>query len=217
MEGLLASLWLIIYGIVGALSVYFTQKYLSDEVQISSREYVIAIAVFLGLGFIVGHFSSFSFILSTVLCWLLVIAYVDVKIHSIYHWMLGIASGINIAAGLILKNAFSDLILGAIVGIAIYGLIYGGAYLYYKREAFGFGDVLLMGSLGLFFGLQKTAMIAILSFYIALIGIVILALIGKKLNRSIEIAFAPYMILSAITVALFDRQIIELYRSIFMI
>ena len=210
-------LWTLLYSGLAIVMLVFTKLTLREEINVSNKEFVCVLIVFGILGGILSYFSNSSVVLCIIFAWLLVIGYIDIKIHSIYHWTLIIACILHLGCNFLYQNQIINGLLGGLIGLSIYGIIYGGAYLYYKREAFGFGDVLLMGSLGLFFGLQKTVMIAMLSFYIALIGIVILALIGKKLKRAIEIAFAPYMILSAIVVALFEHQIIELYRSIFMI
>jgi len=210
-------IWTLLYSGLAIVMLKIAKLTLHEEIYISAKEFVWVVITFGVFGLVLGYFSNFSIVLSMIFAWLLVIGYIDLKIHSIYHWTLIIACILHLGGNLLYQNQIVNGLLGGLIGLIIYGVIYGGAYLYYKREAFGFGDVLLMGSLGLFFGLQKTVMIAMLSFYIALIGIVIIALVGKKMKRSIEIAFAPYMILSAMAVALFEHQIIELYRSIFMI
>ena len=58
----------------------------------------------------------------------------------------------------------------------------------------GFGDVKLMGALGLFFGLSNTIVITLLSFLIgAILSIILLATKIKKMDEYIP--FGPFIVL----------------------
>ena len=99
-------------------------------------------------------------------------------------------------SGLTSMNLFIDSILGLVAGGGIFLLItlIGGAIA--GKEAMGFGDVKLMGALGLFFGLTTTIMIAVISFLLGAIISVIL-LITKKKKSNEYIPFGPFIVIAA--------------------
>lgn len=207
----------IIYLIFVTASVLITNKHIEETYKIERWDrriiYLLSIMVFLAVEsfYMKSKFISFAFF------WLCVIAFLDHKSHFIYHWMLLISVIINTIVAITNNFGIITIVLSFLIGFISYLVIYGLALLFYKREAFGFGDVLLMGSLGLLLGVRGTLIASILTFYLAIAVIIILFVTKKKIDKKTEIAFAPFMILSALLVALFEHQIIELYRSIFMI
>ena len=74
-------------------------------------------------------------------------------------------------------------------------IIATGGSAVYGKEAMGFGDVKLMGALGLFFGLSNIVIITLLSFLIgAVLSIVLLA---TKIKKSDEyIPFGPFIVIA---------------------
>ncbi len=115
-----------------------------------------------------------------------------------------------------MKAEILTRVYGLIFGFGFYFAIYYIAKLIYKKEAFGFGDVMLMGALGIFMGFRDTALTSILSFYIALVVIVIMKIFGKKLEFKQEIPFGPYICISAFVVSLYGDEIVRLYMNLFM-
>lgn len=79
------------------------------------------------------------------------IAVIDWREHSIYDKDIALTTvliaGYNIYAGNIL-----DTLLGGLLGLVTGAIIFLAARWYFKHEAFGQGDVLLLVTLGLFFG-----------------------------------------------------------------
>ena len=109
--------------------------------------------------------------------------------------------GLAFIAGMSSASIFIDKILGMFAGAGVFLLItlIGGAIA--GKEAMGFGDVKLMGALGLIFGLINTIMITVLSFLLgAIISIVLLATKRKKTNEYIP--FGPFIILATFCVIL---------------
>ena len=98
-------------------------------------------------------------------------------------------------------------------GFGVYLAIYLLAKFFYKKEAFGFGDVELMGSIGLILGLRGGIEVLFLSFYIAVLGIVTLKILGKAFGRRTEMPFGPYMCIAAFIVTLFEQPIFDLYSK----
>lgn len=94
---------------------------------------------------------------------------------------------------------FTNNILGMFVGGGIFLLItlIGGAIA--GKEAMGFGDVKLMGALGLFFGWINIIIISVLSFLLAaVISIGILIFRKKKVDEYIP--FGPFIVASSFIV-----------------
>lgn len=88
-----------------------------------------------------------------------------------------------------------NMILGMIVGGGIFLLITLIGGLIYGKEAMGFGDVKLMGALGLFFGVSNIVIISVVSF---LVGAVLsIGLLVTKVKKTEEyIPFGPFIVLS---------------------
>ena len=90
-----------------------------------------------------------------------------------------------------------NMVLGMIVGGGIFLLItlIGGAI--YGKEAMGFGDVKLMGALGLYFGWVYIIMISVMAFlFAAIVSIGILIFKRKKVDEYIP--FGPFIVTSSI-------------------
>lgn len=93
-------------------------------------------------------------------------------------------------------NIAKDLLFGMLVGGGIFLIItlVGGAIA--GKEAMGFGDVKLMGALGLYFGVFDITIISVLSFLIgAIISIIII--IAKKNRKDGYIPFGPFIVLAS--------------------
>lgn len=99
-------------------------------------------------------------------------------------------------------NSAFEMLLGGIVGSAIFLIITLLGGLIFGKESMGFGDVKLIGAIGLFFGWRCIIAIAILSFFIGAIYslILIITLKIKKKEKVEYIAFGPFIVLAAIIV-----------------
>ena len=88
-----------------------------------------------------------------------------------------------------------NMILGMLVGGGIFLIITLVGGLIYGKEAMGLGDVKFMGALGLFFGLERIVVIALVSFLIgAILSIILLATKIKKTDEYIP--FGPFIVIS---------------------
>ena len=88
-----------------------------------------------------------------------------------------------------------DMLLGMLVGGGIFLVITLIGGLIYGKEAMGFGDVKLMGALGLYFGVSNILLISVMSFLIgAILGIIFII---SKIKKSDEyIPFGPFIVIS---------------------
>lgn len=92
-------------------------------------------------------------------------------------------------------SVFIDNLLGMIVGGGIFLLITLIGGLIAGKEAMGFGDVKLMGALGLIIGWQKIIIVSVLAFLLAAI-VSIVILLSKKKKANEYIPFGPFIVLS---------------------
>lgn len=94
-------------------------------------------------------------------------------------------------------NIFINNILGMLVGGGIFLLITLVGGLLAGKEAMGFGDVKLMGALGLFFGWVNMIIISVMAFlFAAIISIIILISRRKKINEYIP--FGPFIVVASV-------------------
>ncbi|MEG1363706.1 MAG: A24 family peptidase [Clostridia bacterium] len=88
-----------------------------------------------------------------------------------------------------------NMILGMFVGAGIFLLITLIGGLIYGKEAMGFGDVKIMGALGLFFGLSNIIVVTLMAFLIgAILSIILLITKIKKSNEYIP--FGPFIVIA---------------------
>ena len=106
-------------------------------------------------------------------------------------------------------SVFTDRLLGMIAGGGIFLIITLIGGLIAGKEAMGFGDVKLMGALGITFGLTNTIMIAVISFLLgAIISVVLLATKKKKSNEYIP--FGPFIVLATFLIMFVPHYIMLL-------
>ena len=90
-----------------------------------------------------------------------------------------------------------NMLLGMLAGGGIFLLITVIGGIFYGKEAMGFGDVKLMGALGLFFGWMNIIMVAVMAFLLAAV-ISIIILVSRKKKADEYIPFGPFIVISAI-------------------
>lgn len=101
-----------------------------------------------------------------------------------------------------------NMLLGMLVGGGIFLIITLLGGLIYGKEAMGFGDVKLMGALGLYFGLSNIVVITLLSFLIgAVLSIILLVTKIKKMDEYIP--FGPFIVMGAFTSIFVPFEIVK--------
>lgn len=115
-------------------------------------------------------------------------------------WEVGLV--FSFLRGLNNLNVAIEMWLGMIVGAGIFLLLTFLGNLVFRKETMGFGDVKLMGALGLFFGWRSIIAISILSFFIAAIYSLVLIIKNKIKNQDLEefIPFGPFIVLASFVV-----------------
>ncbi len=100
--------------------------------------------------------------------------------------------------GILNINIAIDMLLGMVVGAGIFLFITFVGGLIAGKEAMGFGDVKLMGGLGLFFGWRTIIIVSLIAFLLgAIIGIILI--IAKRKTGEEYIPFGPFIVIAAIT------------------
>ncbi len=111
---------------------------------------------------------------------------------------------INTNAGM---NIFINNMLGMIVGGGIFLIITLIGGLIAGKDAMGFGDVKLMGALGLFVGWVEIIMISVIAFLLAAI-VSIVILISRKKKADEYIPFGPFIVIGALIVVFVPSDIL---------
>lgn len=116
----------------------------------------------------------------------------------IFTFLYGITSNITVAI---------NMLLGGLAGAGIFLAItlIGGAIA--GKEAMGFGDVKLMGGLGLYFGLVNIIVISIIAFLLGAI-ISIILLISKKKSTDEYIPFGPFIVLATLITIIVPSELL---------
>ena len=88
-----------------------------------------------------------------------------------------------------------DMLLGMLAGGGVFLIITLLGSLFFGKEALGFGDVKLMGALGLYFGWANILSISVMSFLIgAILGIFLIVTRVKKKDEYIP--FGPFIVIA---------------------
>lgn len=99
-------------------------------------------------------------------------------------------------------NVAVEMWIGMLVGAGIFLVLTFLGNLIFRKETMGFGDVKIMGALGLFFGWRSIIAISILSFFIAAIFSLVLIIKNKIKKQDISefIPFGPFIVLATFVV-----------------
>ena len=99
--------------------------------------------------------------------------------------------------GIVNINIAIDMLLGMVAGAGIFLFITLVGGLIAGKEAMGFGDVKLMGALGLFFGWRTIIIISLIAFLLgAIIGVALI--ICKRKTGDEYIPFGPFIVIATI-------------------
>ena len=109
--------------------------------------------------------------------------------------------------GIVNVNIAIDLLLGMCVGAGLFFFITWVGSLIAGKEAMGFGDVKLMGAIGLFFGWMNIIAISLIAFLLgAIISIFLLATKKKKTDEYIP--FGPFIVIASFVVMIVPFDIL---------
>lgn len=164
------------------------------------------------LAYELGYKDPLSFSYACLYLSMLVsIAYVDIKTGYLYDYMLGFYA---ISLGVLSYFRDFELLKAGLMSMLIvflfYGLIYLLARLYYKREAFGTGDIFFVSVVTMNMKPLQAIVLAFMAFYIAALYLLVKFLFKRSSGLNAEIAFCPYIALAALIVFLFEARVGEI-------
>jgi leader peptidase (prepilin peptidase)/N-methyltransferase len=173
-------------------------------------------------GLFAAFFARYGISMVTVGFWYLSVTLVAVFFIDLKHRIIpnsltytGVLAGVALAVASP-HLRWSEAVLGAVVGLAIFiGMAYLGRFLF-KKDSMGGGDVKLAAVLGAFLGVGKVLVVFVLS---AAIGLVI-SLVGlwafPALRRDRAIPYGPFLALAALLVSFFGESLIGFYVRHFL-
>lgn len=125
-------------------------------------------------------------------------------IMDLFSFLIGAA---GLVFGLIGGRGIWQILLGAAVGAAFFGLLYIGCKVILKREGLGAGDVFLLAAIGVWFPWNQVIICAFLTAYVALVFIVILAVRAKKIGLKTEFPLGPSICIAAFIMSVWGDAI----------
>ena len=187
---------------------------------ISPRYMCIEIVTGVGFGIIyyIYGYSLETILYLTFFCFALVLTMIDwdhmLLPTSIIRWGIGFGLLERIVQSLVANNWYIliEALLGAIVGYGLFMLVYYGSQWLLKKEGLGYGDVRLMGFIGLYTGLNTLFLMIIIACLLAsAFGIILL----KVRKSSQPYPLGPFLNVGALIVILWGEQLLVSYLSLF--
>ena len=196
-----------------------TKDYFQDRKLIKNNYFLMAIMgiIYIVLLYVFGfEFSiekNINLLKFMVLAPMLVCAFViDYKLQIIPNrlnlTMFEVGLAFTFLSGILTNyNVAINMLLGCLAGGGIFLLITLLGGLIAGKEAMGFGDVKLMGAMGLYFGWMGIVAVSVIAFLIgAIISIFLLITRIRKTNEYIP--FGPFIVLAAFIVILVPFNIL---------
>lgn len=171
----------------------------------------------------VGRFYEYGFGVTAVIClalsMLIVVFFTDLDTMTIPDGvtivlgLCGVAATILEGYSLGVGISGRDRLWGLCLGFGFFALFYF-SYLFLKKcEGLGFGDVKLMGAVGLLLGWKSTLLCMILACVLAVCCITGKTLLRRTASESKEFPFAPFLATAAIVCLFFGEEICSLYLA----
>lgn len=209
--------------VIGVLWLYYISSHDADnqlnklkEIDIISVGFIITFALSCFKAYSLSGGALLTFVLYTAYISMLIsIAYVDIRTGYLYDSMILFYGLILLPLSYFvdsskLLNSFKSMLMVFV----FYGLIYLLSRWYYKREAFGVGDIFFIVITVINMEPLIAMIVAFLAFYIAAIFVLFRFIIHGKAALKMEIAFCPYIALSALVGFLFNDLVYEFLMHI---
>lgn len=188
----------------------FDTNVIKEYLKISNTNYFIMLSnavIYIALLRIIGMADLIELLQFLILTPMLIsVFYIDYKLQIIPNrltlTMLEIGIVFSFLRGINNLNIAIEMWIGMFLGALIFIILtYIGSFVF-KKETMGFGDVKLMGILGLFFGWRSIIAITIFAFFIATIYSIVFIVKNKIKKQEINefIPFGPFIVISAFIV-----------------
>lgn len=180
----------------------FTREFFTIYLKNEKPKYlymIIMSALFIAIFYMFGiQLKTLAFLLLTpmLLCALVIDYKLKIIPNRLNLTIFEVGLVYTILEGTVNINISIDMLLGMVVGAGLFLIITLIGGLIAGKEAMGFGDVKLMGALGLFFGWRTIIIISLIAFLLgAIIGVALMII--KRKNGGDYIPFGPFIVIAA--------------------
>ncbi|MBR1654713.1 MAG: prepilin peptidase [Clostridia bacterium] len=188
----------------------FDSQIIKEYIKTSNTNYAIMIltcVLYIALLRVIGMDDKIELIQFLILTPMLISAFcIDYKLQIIPNrltlTMLEVGVAFSFFRGINNLNIAVEMWIGMFLGAAIFLILTYVGNLVFRKETMGFGDVKLMGTLGLFFGWRNIIAITVLAFFLAAIFSIYLIIKNKIKKQEVGefIPFGPFIVLAAFIV-----------------
>lgn len=197
----------------------FNFKEFTNNIKLKNIDIKYILIYFISLFCLTNNRGITDTIISVPFCFAMVLAFVLDMVFMIIpdtSVLLIFSCGIvkNIVA--FSKNGMVSSILGLIVGGLTFWIINYICEKITKKAGFGMGDIKLLASLGLFFGLKGIIVVMLLSVGIsAIFSIIFLVIKAIRKKEGEYIPFGPFIVISSFLVYIISAErIIQIYYNL---
>lgn len=184
-------------------------RYCKEKISIIYPVVELLNAILCTLVFIKFGFAFKTIIYMIMVSSLIALSFIDERtflIHNSNLLLLFLLGIINMVYEIFNGGNYLELILGGVI-CGLYLLLFFGLT---KGRGLGFGDVLLMSSLGLILGLKNAS----IGFILGCILAIVIHLIRMKVsNKTSKLSFGPYISMGAYLGLFFGETIINAYLT----
>lgn len=195
----------------------FSTKVVKEYIGSTNANYTVMLltcVIYIALLKVIGMGDKIELLQYLVLTPMLISVFcIDYKLQIIPNrltlTMLEVGVAFSFWRGISNLNIAIEMWLGMLLGAGAFLILTVLGNLIFRKETMGFGDVKLMGILGLFLGWRRVIVIAVISFFIAAIYSITLIIKNKiKKQETAEfIPFGPFIVISAFIVMLVPLNI----------
>ncbi len=166
--------------------------------------------ILFALSYIVFGLNVQMFLIIAFWSYLLIVSMIDIDHMFILDNINIFFSVIFVAFNVyILKTDVVYNLLAGLIAFLVYFAIHKISFAYYKREAFGLGDVFFIGIISFCLGLNVLYLTIFFPFIVAVFFFIIKILIGEKHSMSMEIPLAPFIAVSSFILSIYGEQMMH--------
>ncbi len=188
----------------------FDSQVIKEYIKTDNTNYIIMIStciIYIALLRVIGLSDKLELVQFLILTPMLISALcIDYKLQIIPNrltlTMLEVGITFSFLRGMNNLNIAVEMWIGMFLGAGIFLVLTYLGNIIFKKETMGFGDVKLMGTLGLFFGWRSIIAITVLAFLIAACFSIFLIIKNKIKKQEIDefIPFGPFIVLAAFVI-----------------
>ena len=163
--------------------------------------------LFLGISFLLMYMYSVPFYIWILLLFLFILSYYDILYREVPRILVHILIGISLLIFIFFNLNLTSVLLtvGILLVISLLTLII--------KKSFGFGDILILLSLGLAIDYKQFAVLFWLSIFTALLYAICFGILQKKRLKGINIPMIPFFTVSFLISSIWGTEIFNTLLS----